>query len=133
MGTMAWLSKRGMRKERVISILEDLKKKYGKKRFVLMWDGLPAHQAKIVIRWIEDNDSWLRAFRFPAYAPELNPQEYEWSALKRKDMGNYCPLTTGRLRAKVYRSMRKRSKEQKFLRGCLKASGLFTAKELGEC
>jgi len=129
---LAWLSKRGMRKERVISILEDMKSRYGHKRFVLLWDGLPAHQARIVKDFIEMNNLWLRVFRFPAYAPELNPEEYVWSAVKRKDMGNYCPETTSHLRRKIYRVFRKRRTEPMFLRGCLKASGLFTAKELGE-
>ena len=129
---LAWLSKRGMRKEKVISILSDLKRRYGRKRLVLMWDGLPAHKAKVVQLFIKTNESWLTVHRFPAYSPELNPQEYMWSAVKRKDMGNYCPDGSGQLRSKVYRSLKGRSNKSSFLRGCLKASGLLTAKELGE-
>ena len=86
----------------------------------------------MVRRFIEENTLWLQVFRFPAYAPELNPQEYVWSAVKRKDMGNYCPKATAHLRSKVYRSLRKHQHASSFLRGCLAASGLFNAKELGE-
>lgn len=129
---LAWLSKRGMRKEKLISILKDIKRRYDKKRFVLLWDGLPAHKAKIVQAFIKGNTSWLTVHRFPAYAPELNPQEYMWSAVKRKDMGNYCPNGSRQLRSKVYRSLQGRKNKQSFLRGCLKASGLLYAKELGE-
>lgn len=129
---LAWLSKRAMRKERLLSILRDLKRRYGQKRFVLLWDGLPAHQAKVIRVFIAENISWLTVHRFPAYAPELNPQEYLWSSVKRKDMGNYCPKDPRALGSKVYRSLRKRKKASQFLRGCLKASILFTAKELGE-
>lgn len=128
----AWLSKKGMRKERLMVILKDIKKRFRRRRFVLLWDGLPAHKAKMVQRFIGENQSWLTVIRFPAYAPELNPQEYLWSAVKRKDMGNYCPPTAGRLRAKVYRALSKRRSASSFLRGCLKASGLFTDRELGE-
>lgn len=124
--------KRGMRKEKLLAILGELKRRYGKKRFVLLWDGLPAHKAKIVQKFITENRSWLVVHRFPAYAPELNPQEYLWSAVKRKDMGNYCPPNSVALRSKVYRSLKKRRKSSSFLGGCLKASGLFSAKELGE-
>lgn len=130
--SLAWLSKRGMRKERLLSILRDLKRRYGRKHVVLLWDGLPAHKAKIVQKFIALNPSWLTVHRFPAYAPELNPQEYLWSAVKRKDMGNYCPKDSVNLRSKVYRSLKKRRNAPSFLRGCLKASKLFSAKELGE-
>ena len=129
---LAWLSKRGMRKEKLIGILKDIKRHYSRKRFVLLWDGLPAHKAKIVQVFIKENASWLTVYRFPAYSPELNPQEYMWSAVKRKDMGNYCPRDFIQLRSKVYRSLKGRKSKQSFLRGCLKASGLLSAKELGE-
>lgn len=132
LATLAWLSKRGMRKERLLSILRDLKHRFKKKQLVLLWDGLPAHKAKIVQRFIEENVAWLRVWRFPAYAPELNPQEFIWSAVKRKDLGNYCPETFAQLRSKVYRSLKKHRYAGAFLRGCLKASGLFSVKELGE-
>jgi transposase len=129
---LAWLSKRGMRKEKAIWILNNLKRRYGRKHLVLMWDGLPAHKAKVVQTFIKENSSWLTVHRFPGYSPELNPQEYVWSAVKRKDMGNYCPKDSVKLRSKVYRSLKGRKKSQSFLKGCLKASGLFNAKELGE-
>ena len=130
--SLAWLSKRGMRKERLLAILHDLKRRYKRKRLVLLWDGLPAHKAKLVERYIAENMSWLSVYRFPAYAPELNPQEFVWSAVKRADMGNYCPQTSSALRGRVYRVLRKRRRASSFLKGCLKASGLFSVKELGE-
>lgn len=130
--SLAWLSKRGMRKEKLLSILDDLKHRYSRKHLVLLWDGLPAHKAKIVQVFVKENVSWLTVHRFPAYSPELNPQEFMWSAVKRKDMGNYCPNGSSQLKSKVYRSLKKRKKASAFLRGCLKASGLFNAKELSE-
>lgn len=127
-----WLLKRSMRKEKMLSLLHDLKKKYQRRRFVLLWDSLPAHKAKIVMRFVAENHSWLTAVRFPCYAPELNPQEYVWSGTKRKDFGNYCAPSMQSLRGKVRRVLKKRAREPAFLRGCIKASGLFTARELGE-
>jgi transposase len=130
--SFAWLSKRSMRQEKILTILRDLKRRYARKHLVLFWDGLPAHRANRVRRHITENNSWLTVHRFPAYAPELNPQEYLWSAVKRKDMGNYCPQKPVQLTGKVYRSLRKRQNSSAFLKGCLKASRLFSAKELGE-
>ena len=129
---LAWLMKRGMRKEKLLRLLSDLKNRFKKKQLVLLWDGLPAHQAKIVRRYVEENRTWLLVLRFPAYAPELNPQEFVWSAVKRADMGNYCPKTLSALRGRVYRALIKRKHASAFLKGCLKASGLFSVKELGE-
>lgn len=127
-----WIFRKGMRKEKMLSILKDVKKRYGRYLFVLLWDGLPAHKAKIVTKFVESNRAWLTAVRFPSYAPELNPQEYVWSGVKRADLGNFSPPTLASLHGKVRRTLRKRSKEAPFLKGCLKASGLFTARELGE-
>lgn len=131
-GALTWLTKRGMRKEKVVAILHDLKKRYRKKHLALLWDGLPAHRARIVTRFIEVNRVWLTVFRFPSYAPELNPQEYVWSAAKRSDVGNTCFFSLQQLRGKVHRSLKQRSHNHSFLRGCLRASGLFGVRELGE-
>lgn len=128
----AWIFRKGMRKEKMLAILKDIKKKYRRHQFVLLWDSLPAHKARIVTRFVEANRAWLRAIRFPSYAPEFNPQEYVWSGTKRKDFGNYCAPSLKSLHRRVRRTLTKRSRERTFLRGCLKASGLFTARELGE-
>ncbi|MBI5221001.1 MAG: transposase [Candidatus Liptonbacteria bacterium] len=121
-----------MRKEKLLGILMDLRRHFRRKHLLLLWDGLPAHQAGIVRQFLGQNTSWLTVIRFPAYAPELNPQEFLWSGVKRSDLGNYCPYSSRNLGAKVYRSLRRRSREPSFLAGCLKASGLFTARELCE-
>lgn len=128
----AWLFKRGMRKEKALAILRDLKRRFNQSRLILLWDGLPAHRAKVVRTFIEENWRWLTVYRFPAYAPELNPQEFVWSAVKRKDMGNYCPKAASNLRARVYRALKARRYAFSFLKGCINASGLFSVKELGE-
>lgn len=131
-GSVAWLFRKGMRKKKMLQILQDIKKKYQKSAFVFLWDSLPAHKAKIVTQFVEANKEWLTTLRFPAYAPELNPQEYLWSGVKRADFGNYSAPTLQSLHGKVRRTLKKRSGQSKFLKGCIKASRLFTARELGE-
>jgi len=131
-GSEAWLFRKGMRKKKMLAILKDIKKKYRKSVFVFLWDSLPAHKAKIVTQFVEVNKDWLATLRFPAYAPEFNPQEYLWSGVKRADFGNYSAPTIQSLHGKVRRTLRKKRGQSKFLKGCIKASGLFTARELGE-
>lgn len=131
-GSLAWISKRTMKAPGVLRILRNLKRKYRKRRFVLLWDGLAAHKAKTVQVFTCENRSWLTVLRFPSYAPELNPQELVWSATKRADLGSFCPTSSAHLHRTVRRSLAKRSSEQTFLKGCMRGTGLFTARELGE-
>lgn len=127
-----WIKKKSVKKEDILKMLQDLKKKQRGKYTILLWDGLAAHRAKIVQQFIQENLSWLEVHRFPAYAPELNPQEYEWSSLKRKDLGNYCPPTMEALEQKARRGLKRIKNDQNLLKGFLKKSGLFEGKELGE-
>lgn len=91
----------------------------------LFWDGLPSHRSKMVQEWIKGNSSWLMTFRFPAYAPELNPVEYLWSASKAKDFANFCPKDTFELEKRIRKSRERIRKSPDLLRGFLKKSGLF--------
>lgn len=56
---------------------------------VLVWDGLPAHKSA-KMRALIAARGWLRVYRLPGYAPELNPVENMWSSLKR-GMANLAP------------------------------------------
>jgi transposase len=127
-----WIKKKAVKKEDILKMLVDLKKKHHHEKFILLLDGLAAHWAKIVRDFTQQNRQWLTVYRFPSYAPELNPQEYEWSSLKRKDLGNYSPPTMEDLEKKVHKGHRRMRRNQTLLKGFLKKSGLWSVKELGE-
>ena len=42
---------------------------------VWCWDNLNVHLAPQLAEFIAENKAWLRVYRLPAYAPELNPAE----------------------------------------------------------
>ncbi len=63
--------------------------------------------------------------RFPAYAPELNPQEYLWSAAKGKDMANFCPYKDNDLHRQTKNSLRRIQRNEKIIQGALAKSKLF--------
>jgi transposase len=48
-----------------------------------VWDNLKVH-----LRAFTGAQAWLRVFRLPAYAPDLNPVEGIWSVLKRGVLAN---------------------------------------------
>lgn len=116
------VKQKSINKVAIVKFLKDLKKYLAGRKLLLFWDGLPAHRAKIVSQFIASNNTWLRVERLPAYAPELNPVEYLWSAFK-KHTGNSEPnlksLTQQARRA------RKRFSDEKLLKGFLRASGLY--------
>ena len=60
------------------ALLQDVRKK-----IVLVIDRHPAHRAASVLRFLREHQDRLSVHFLPAYAPELNPDEHVWSALKR--------------------------------------------------
>ncbi|WP_229826131.1 IS630 family transposase [Nocardiopsis terrae] len=71
----------------LIAVLKQLKTFYEGERVVLVWDGLSAHWSRAMRAWAAEQD-WLTLERLPAYAPELNPVEMLWSAIKTRELAN---------------------------------------------
>ena len=112
-----------MNKEEALLFLKDLKRHMRGKKLLLIWDGLPAHRAKAVQVYLNAQQHWLRIVRFPGYAPELNPIEYLWAAMKKKHLGNL-----GGSLAELGKALRKCKKpisDRALLRGFLRASTLY--------
>jgi transposase len=57
---------------------------------ILVWDQLPAHRSTDMKAWLAAQTGWLQVVELPGYAPELNPVEPMWSAVKGKDLANYA-------------------------------------------
>jgi hypothetical protein len=71
----------------LIEVLEQIKTFYAGEPVVLVWDGLSAHWSRGMRAWAGEQD-WLTLERLPAYAPELNPVELLWSAIKTRELAN---------------------------------------------
>jgi transposase len=76
---------------------------------VLVWDNLNTHVSRAMRELIAAR-SWLRVYRLPSYASELNPVGPVWSNLKRslanlvkQDIGQLTALVKTRLRRMQYR------------------------------
>lgn len=90
----------------------------------LLWDSLPGHRSNIVKDQVSQYEDWQIEF-FPGYAPELNPPEYLWSAIKGKDTANFCSDTLREVEQKVHEAAHRIGSEPDILRGFLKASTLY--------
>lgn len=117
--------KGSVRKEDTLATLKHLLR-HIKGRIALFWDGLAQHKAGIVRAYLRAHKGrFVMVERFPAYAPELNPQEYLWSSSKTKDMANYCPEKPDDLVWRARTSIKRIQRRPDILRGALKKSGLF--------
>lgn len=65
----------------------------------------------------------LHLVRFPAYAPELNPDEGVWNQLKSQ-LANGRPDTKAELMDRLSDEILRLSKSQQLLRGCIEQSDL---------
>jgi hypothetical protein len=66
---------------------------------------------------------WLRVYQLPAYAPELNPVEKIWSAMKRS-LGNLPARTALTLEAAVKNRLKKMQYRHGLIDGYLTGTGL---------
>ena len=71
-----------------------------------VWDYLNVHLAPELADFIAENKTWLRVYRLPAYAPDLNPAEGIWSLLKRS-MVNFAAADLDGLVRIVKRKLKK--------------------------
>ena len=69
-----------------IEFLRRLIMNYPKKIFLVV-DGLPAHKAKSVQRYLETVKDRIRLFFLPPYSPEINPDELVWNDVKNNGIG----------------------------------------------
>jgi transposase len=68
--------------EAFVAFLQNFMKGRSGKIFLVI-DGHPAHTAKLVARYVESLGGRLELHRLPAYAPDLNPDEFVWAHMKK--------------------------------------------------
>lgn len=72
-----------------------------KKPVMLVVDGHPAHRARVVREYIKSLKGRLELHFLPPYAPDLNPDEFVWSHVRRTGLSKK-PLRVGEsLKARV--------------------------------
>jgi putative transposase len=89
---------------------------------VVVWDGLNTHVSR-VMRELVAARSWLRVYRLPPYASELNPVEPVWSNLKRS-LANLTKHDISQLTALVRTRLRRMQYRPDLLDGFLAKTGL---------
>jgi len=85
-------------------------------KLLVVWDGLPAHRARLVSEFIRAQQGRLVIERLPAYAPELNPAEYIWGYWKHHELPNFCPRDFGQLSYQARRALRRMRRRPRLVR-----------------
>ena len=109
-----------------LKLLKDVKTEMKGKKLLLIWDRLPAHRSKMVMDYVREQRAWLRIEHYPAYAPELSPVEFMWSAMKGKDLAQIPPQGLKHLKSMVRRSVRRIKSDTSLLKGFLKKAYVLT-------
>ena len=89
---------------------------------ILLWDGGSIHRGPAVRQLLARNPR-LHVERFPAYAPELNPDEQVWNHFKAQ-LANGCPLSVDQLLDDLTRVARHARRRPTLLRGFVLESDL---------
>lgn len=118
-----YLKPGSINKEVLVKFLSELRREI-EGPVTVLWDSLPGHRSNIVKEEVSQYKDWQIEF-FPGYAPELNPPEYLWSALKGKDIANFCSDALWQVEQKVHEAADRIANEPDILRGFLKASTLY--------
>src|SRR2546421_12391516 len=90
----------------------------------LIWDGLPAHRSTDMKAWFATQNSWLQVVPLPGYAPDLNPVEPLWSAVKGKDLANYAATDLSDLWQAAHRGLQRIRRNPALLWSFLAGAGL---------
>src|SRR6185437_15032775 len=85
---------------------------------VWVWDNLNVHLAPELASFAAENKAWLRVYRLPAYAPDMNPAEGIWSLLKRS-MVNFAAADVAGLVRIIKRKLKKIQYRLFFINGRL--------------
>jgi putative transposase len=89
---------------------------------VLVWDNINTHVSKLMRQLIAKRP-WLTVFQLPAYAPELNPVEGVWSAMK-SGLVNLAKRTIEGVKALAKTRLRRLQYRPATLAGLLAKTGL---------
>jgi transposase len=95
---------------------------HGAKRPVfLILDGHPAHRARKFRDHLSSYDGRLQVFYLPAYAPQLNPDEFVWHEVKGHGLGRMTVSGPQELKMRATGCLRRLQKSPKKIRSFFQA------------
>jgi len=119
---LAFHNDRSIRQEQVLAFLRQLLR-HLRGPVIVVWDRLKAHRGRQVREYLARQPRLAVEF-LPAYAPELNPNEYGWAFLKNGPLANWGPERLDELRRRVEAAAGQACRRPDLLRGFVRATKL---------
>ena len=95
---------------------------------MLLWDNAPIHRSTEVKEYLYMMRHKVETRRFPAYAPELNPDEYVLSNIKCKELANFCPTSEAEMKLGLRNAIARMVRRPQLIRRLMFGSPLFKGK-----
>jgi len=111
--------------ESLIAFLKDLKREFRGRKFILIWDGLPAHKSKKMKAYLSSQRERLVVEMLPGYAPDLNPVDTLWGNVKGQELANLCADDLGEVADELRRGMARVGTHDELTQSFLNHAGLF--------
>lgn len=112
---------KNIRSPEVVGFLRQLLK-HLRGHVFLLWDSGRPHRGAEVRQYLAEHPR-LHTYRFPGYAPQLNPDEFVWNHLKRA-LANSAPVDLDDLKQLLHPPLQRLRQSQKLLWSCIHASEL---------
>jgi transposase len=93
-------------------------------KLLVIWDGASIHRCKLVQAFLAAGGAarlWLEPL--PSYAPDLNPAEGIWRALKRVELPNLCCRTLDELDRELGLAIARLRHKRTVIQGCITHAG----------
>jgi transposase len=97
-------------------------------RMMLLWDNASIHRSAEVKEYLYMMRQSLDTRRFPAYAPELNPDEYIFSHIKCKELANFCPENEEEMKLGLRKAIAHMIRKPGLIKQLMLGSPLFKGK-----
>jgi len=111
-----------------VGFLEDFMKGRSGKVFLVV-DGHPAHKANKVTDYVASLEGRLELHPLPAYAPDLNPDEFVWSYMKNNGVSKKPLKKNESLKATVEEDLNKIKSNRELVRSFFCAESVVYAKD----
>ena len=94
-------------------------------KLLVIWDGSSIHRSHVVKEYLAAGGARrIHLERFPAYAPELNPDEGIWNYLKHVEMRNLSCRSLPHLNQELRRAKERLRHKTAVIIGCIRQVGL---------
>ena len=117
-----------LNKEAFVAFLANFMKSQGGKVFLVV-DGHPAHKAHMVSDYVGSLGGRLELHPLPAYAPDLNPDEFVWSHMKNNGVSKKPLKRNESLQVRIDEDLNRIKGNKQLVRSFFEAKTVVYAKD----